>query len=91
MDFTKICFGGMRWVGLAQDYIRWQTLVLAVLKLRFLLPECAFVILSTCSEGSSSWKIGQCTDQLRRLENVQSRILVLRFSGSEGVCFVNES
>jgi len=65
-DFTKICCGDRRLVDLAHDYIRWQILVLAVLNLRFLLPECAVVIWSTCSEGRSRWKTGQCTDQLRR-------------------------
>ena len=65
MDCTKICCGDRR-VDLAQDDIRWQILVLAVLNLRFLLPECAVVIWSTCSEERSRWKIGQWTDQLRR-------------------------
>jgi hypothetical protein len=29
-----------RWVELAQDHVHWQPVVIAVLKLRFLLPQC---------------------------------------------------
>jgi len=65
MDFMKICYVDRRWVDLAQDYIRWQILILVVLNLRFLLPECAVDIWFICSEGRSRWKIGQCTDQFR--------------------------
>jgi hypothetical protein len=39
MDLREICCEDGRWMELAQDPVQWQALVLAVLKLRVLLPE----------------------------------------------------
>jgi predicted small integral membrane protein len=34
MDLQKVGFGGMDWIGLAQDRDRWWALVNSVIKLR---------------------------------------------------------
>jgi hypothetical protein len=35
MDLLKIGFGGVDWIGLAQDRYRWRALVNSVMNLRF--------------------------------------------------------
>jgi hypothetical protein len=40
MDLREICCEDVRWMELAQDSVQWQALVLAVLNLRALLPQC---------------------------------------------------
>jgi hypothetical protein len=40
MDFRKNGCQEGKWMELAQDRVQWLVLVLAVLKLRVLLPEC---------------------------------------------------
>jgi hypothetical protein len=34
MDLLEICWGGVDWIGLAQDRDKWRTLVNAVMNLR---------------------------------------------------------
>jgi hypothetical protein len=38
MDLSEMCCEDGRWMELVQDSVQWQPLVLAVLKLRVLLP-----------------------------------------------------
>jgi hypothetical protein len=40
MNFKEINFEDVRWMELAQDCIQWWVLVLAVLNLGVLLPQC---------------------------------------------------
>jgi hypothetical protein len=86
-------------VELTQDYVRWQALVLAVLNLPVLLPECA-VIWPICNEGSPIQVEERTMHRpASPLESVQIdvivrathqlRSLVLRFSGLDVVCFDN--
>ena len=39
LPFGELSFQGGSWLGMAQDHVRWQDLVLAVLNLLVLLPE----------------------------------------------------
>jgi hypothetical protein len=45
MDLNEMGCEDGRWMELAQDHVQWQALVLAVLNLGVLLPQCLFVCL----------------------------------------------
>jgi hypothetical protein len=44
MDLREICFGGVDWIRLSQDWDRWRAVVSAVMNLRVLAPRSYLVL-----------------------------------------------